>query len=656
MGALGGPINITNAGYISATGNGVRAIGLDPGSPVTVTNSGTLIGGTVGVFSNTNTSTTINNSGFLTATSLLAIDTVGASTAITNSGPNGVIRGFVDLTNNNDTFNNQTGALFDAFFTSEFRGGFDLLTNDGTIRAARNAAVDETVRFNGLELLDNGGLITMVDGHEGDRLFTSGNYNGRGNAQYATDAFLGPNGSRADVFNVLGNVTGNTGVLVHDTNPGLGAFNTTGIAVVGINGTGNVNNFQLSPGSSHFDPKFGGVLDKGFFFYFLANDPNATSTGCELNHCVSLYSAPDVEAFQLPRAITAAQNIFYETALMWEDRQTEVRDWWARGRLADVRGAGADMPVKARPAPAPLPPPPPRYGVWLKGMGSWTDRNDSQTETLVGHTFNFDLGYKQDTYGIVGGFDFATPAFTNDVFVFGPMGGYLNSKVRFNEGGTTFKYTGGTVGFSGSYLSGGYQGAGGWFADGLVKADFLRLSIDMPSVAANGGDFGHVDVTTWGVIGNLGYRFNFGSTSFGSAFLEPIGTLTYAQTNIDDINNGLLGTNIHFGKGDSFRGAIGARLGTQLPNWWAGHISEAWILGRVWDEFAGDNNTVDLLNPGAPFAVADDNIHNKAFGEVKGGLDLIAMGAGWSAHVNGGAKFNDDFTSWNAKGGVSYKW
>src|SRR5262249_38077526 len=132
VGALGGAINITNAGSIQATGNGIRAIGLDPGSPVTVTNSGTLKGGTVGVYSNTNTSTTINNSGLLTATSLLAIETLGASTAITNSGPGGIIRGFVDLTDNADTFNNQVGALFDAFGTSEFRGGVDLLTNDGT--------------------------------------------------------------------------------------------------------------------------------------------------------------------------------------------------------------------------------------------------------------------------------------------------------------------------------------------------------------------------------------------------------------------------------------------------------------------------------------------------------------------------------------------
>ena len=47
------------------------------------------------------------------------------------------------------------------------------------------------------------------------------------------------------------------------------------------------------------------------------------------------------------------------------------------------------------------------------------------------------------------------------------------------------------------------------------------------------------------------------------------------------------------------------------------------ILGRVWDEFAGNNNTVDLLNPGVPLTVADNVFTHKAFGEVKGGLTLL---------------------------------
>jgi len=701
----GGPIGVGNSGVIVSeteaaisvrnagtaftqivNSGALRGAGADFATAViSIDNEGVAVNNTPTFITNTATGDIRANDG-LASSFAIATTTFGSRVEIANAG---VIVGRVDLTDGNDIFANAAGGVWSTASLNRFLGGDDLIANAGLIRTH---GVTEFAMDGGANRVDNSGRIDVLNGGvtgtgtTGQVLFSrsaggtlvfnnaggiidmsndvgnrttntvviQGNFNASGNSRLGVDSFLGPPGSTSDRLGVQGNVTGLTNIIVNDVNPGPGAFNPTGIAVVNITGAGNLSNFQLSSGSDHFNPAFGGVLDKGLFFYFLANDPAATSTGCNLlgagNHCVSLYSLPSVTAQQLPIAITAAQTIFYETALMWEDRQTEVRDWWARGPLANIGGAGADMPVKARPPGAPPPPPPPRFGVWLKGMGSWADVDKNQTQSLAGQSFTFDLGYKQDTYAIVGGVDFGMPAFTDGVFVWGPMGGYVNSKVRFDQGGNTFKYTGGTVGLSASYLSGGFLGAGGWFADALVKADFLRLSVDTPLLASQGIDLGHVDVTTWGVIGNLGYRFNF-----GPAFFEPIGTLTYARVDIDNINNTLLGTNLNFGNGDSFRGAIGARLGTRF-NWWAGHTNEAWILGRVWDEFAGNNNTVDLLNPGVPITVADDTFRHKAFGEVKAGLDFIAFGAGWSAHVNGGAKFGDDFTIWNAKGGVNYKW
>jgi outer membrane autotransporter protein len=626
-------------------------------SKVVITNDGTMVGRML-LFSTVDP--IINNNG-LWVTSGLNIIGLGANDVLNNTGTI-VAGGSIPGTPGTTIF---------------FQGlGNDSVNNSGVIQVDGLGLFIGTNEFNN-SIGATGGLLTMINGVSdrgglfappvattfgtgvGDVTFTTGNFNG---ANYPTvasrlgvDAVLsGPNNSSSDLLVVGNAVTGKTGIIVNSPG-GAGAFNTVGIPVVYVP-TGNTvfNNFAIDPASSNFNPNFG-TIDKGLFMYFhnlvggSAADPFCLgSANCQVH---VLQSTPGVVANQLPIAITAAQTIFYETALMWEDRQTEVRDWWARGPLVNVRGAGADMPVKARPPVAPPPPPPPRWGVWLKGMGSWADVDASHTQNVGGPvgSFTFDLGYKQDTYAIVGGVDFATPAFVNDVFVFGPMGGYVNSKVRFNQGGTDFKYTGGTVGLSASYLSGGFLGAGGWFADALVKADFLRLSVDSPILANNGIDLGHVDVTTWGVIGNLGYRFNF-----GPGFFEPIGTLTYARTDIDNINNIAL-TSLNFGNGDSFRGAIGARLGTRF-NWWAGHTNEAWILGRVWDEFAGNNNTIDILNPGVPVTVADNTFNNKAFGEVKAGVDFIALGQGWSAHVNGGAKFNDDFTIWNAKGGVSYKW
>ncbi len=81
--------------------------------------------------------------------------------------------------------------------------------------------------------VNTGGLITMVNGDPNQQIVLSGNFNGTttgaGNSRLAVDAFLGAPGSTADLLSVKGNVTGNTHIIVNDTNPGLGAYNPIGI-------------------------------------------------------------------------------------------------------------------------------------------------------------------------------------------------------------------------------------------------------------------------------------------------------------------------------------------------------------------------------------------------------------------------------------------
>ena len=99
-------------------------------------------------------------------------------------------------------------------------------------------------------------------------------------------------------------------------------------------------------------------------------------------------------------------------------------------------------------------------------------------------------------------------------------------------------YKGGTVGASVTYLRDGF------FVDGLAKADILNLQLNTLLGGLNGATSGpSVGLNTVGGIGELGYRFGF-----GSAFFEPIGTLIYSQTHIDGINAlSQWGTNIDFG-------------------------------------------------------------------------------------------------------------
>ena len=76
----------------------------------------------------------IDNAGSITAGNLFAIDTEGASTTVTNRAA-GVITGFVDLSDEDDLFDNQAGGIFEARLTSNFGDGDDLFTNEGMVRA-----------------------------------------------------------------------------------------------------------------------------------------------------------------------------------------------------------------------------------------------------------------------------------------------------------------------------------------------------------------------------------------------------------------------------------------------------------------------------------------------------------------------------------------
>jgi hypothetical protein len=501
---------------------------------------------------------------------------------------------------------------------------------------------------------NNSGLVTEIDGHTGDILYIDpATFNASGNSQLGVDAYLGAPGSASDMLFVDGSVTGLTSIIVNDVNSGPGAYNPQGIAIVDVTGTGTTvggsdANWVLDPSSSHYDTLSGTpVLDKGLFEYFLAQDPTGASQGCVsgAGQCVSLYSVPGQIAQELPIALTAAQNLWQETALMWEDRQSEIRDWLSR-------------PISLSPTPGlivkgPLPPQPVQGagpGIWAKAIGSWTTRSDTTSESLAGHTFNFDLGYKQNSFGIIGGADFGKAGVfrPNDAVILGAMGGYVESHLNFNSGGTSFVYTGGTVGGSVSYI------ANGFFIDGLAKADLLRLQINTPWLVSSPDSVNFagtsVGMNTVGGIGNIGYRFDT-----GGYFFEPIGTLTYSVTHIDSFNaEQVLGANINFGNGESLRGALGGRVGLELPSVIPGHSMEAWIMGRVWDEFLGNNNSVDIQNAG-PDAILVDNFQ-KVFGEVKGGVTLVTPVAGWSGFVDAGVKFNDQFNTVTAKGGINYQW
>ena len=195
--------------------------------------------------------TTIVNSGYVGAASLFAINVSGGAATIYNSGH---ITGFIDLTDNDDSFFNQNHGVFETKLTSYFGYGNDVFVNEqgGTVLAATDPSVAESSSFVGLERFENKGTISLQDGRVGDTFRITNSFvspyggiyyagappivfNGSGVSRLAVDAFLGGPGSTADNLIIDGDVSGKTRVTVNNTNPGPGVFNKQGIPVVFVN-------------------------------------------------------------------------------------------------------------------------------------------------------------------------------------------------------------------------------------------------------------------------------------------------------------------------------------------------------------------------------------------------------------------------------------
>ena len=65
---------------------------------------------------------------------------------------------------------------------------------------------------------------------------------------------------------------------------------------------------------------------------------------------------------------------------------------------------------------------------------------------------------------------------------------------------------------------------------------------------------------------------------------------------------------------------------------------------------------MSLVSSGPSLTLEDNFNHGKAYGEIKGGIDVLSLGVGWSGFANVGVKFNSEFTTLTGKGGVSYNW
>ncbi|WP_158626047.1 autotransporter domain-containing protein [Arsenicitalea aurantiaca] len=526
----------------------------------------------------------------------------------------GQMFGRVNLDGRNGAWNTGVGNTIDnagTWFVTGWNGlsgGInDVINNSGWIQSAFDNDDDEWTGFR-TNRFNNSGVLSLVDGAVDDRMMIRGNFAGSGSSLLALDVDLAD--ADADRLRLRdGTVTGQTGIIVRLVNGDNGEINER-IELVSYDDWETLDTaFVLSAYSDNYI-EIGGraYIEDGLLAWFLEQD--------YYDRDFDLVSGWGPGAVNAPRIITGAQTVFYETLGV-------VEDHIYGGQFAAGGGGGADLlylPEAESSAPAGR-----QGGVWAKATGSWTDRDT--TVTLDGNPDPFDTSSEQDVYSVIGGVDFK-PGGIGSPFRIGVFGGYVASDLSFALGEDGVVYEGGLVGAYAAYNDGAL------FADVTVKADLLNATYSFFDEEIETG------ITNYGAAANLGYRFDLGN----AAFFEPVASIAYVTSEIDDITGG--GGVIAFENGSSLRAGIGAKIGTTIAT---GDMStELSLLGKLWNEFE-DANTVTVSGPGN--ATFTDGISG-TFGEVAATATVTSADGGLSGFVSANGKFGEDFSSYGASAGL----
>jgi len=321
------------------------------------------------------------------------------------------------LTDADDVFtNDKTVDLVDSV---DFGGGGNAVTNAGVITVGANATAPTQVSLLQLEALKNTGLVDLRNGHVGDVLTLSGDYNGSGKARLGLD--IGPGGVDrlvvGDVANgktavVLGGITAKTATLTGAKGPVL---------------------IEAGAGSAK-DAFLVENAEQGFVRYGLVQDTGATVT-------YRLKSEAGQRAYEALKLSEGAGTVWRQAADAWSAHVAGLRD-------AGDEANGA--------------------GVWGQAFGGRLDRDDeiAATDRKVA------VDYRQTTYGGQMGVDLINAGLDDGRVLLGLTGGYADARMRFSgAGGQEAKLH---VANLGGYLA---LTRGGYFLNALAKVDRQSIKV-----------------------------------------------------------------------------------------------------------------------------------------------------------------------------------
>lgn len=534
---------------------------------------------------------------------------------------------------------------------NEIHGGNqDWVMNGGWIQTALNGSAQEQTTFDGVNKFRNGGietdffgegndlvleygLLSMLDGGVGDETYITHDFYGSEwddgtHSTLAVDIAFAytPMVDRSDYLIVEEAINDSTGVIFNRVSP-EGSTTVLGDRIYFAeseyrNNYGD-NAFFIDPNSDNYIEVDGvAAIQDGLYAWY---EDESGGVGDDYDYYLESTFAP--QAVQLPSLITAAQNIWHDTA-----GQVADHVYGNHFPLAGNGGGGADLPVGELPVDAAAAP---GAALWAKVTGSWTDRNTEVVQEIPPAVpVTIDTSFVQDTFSVLAGADFQPMGGGDDGLRAGVFGGYVSSNLTFDSYGASADFSGGIVGAYAAYTMGGF------YADAEVKADLLQVTYAAPispGFEVTGAS------TSIGILANTGYRMDVGD----SAFFEPIASLSFVSTELEGFDAG--GASVEFSNGNSLQGGIGARAGVTLGTP-GDTTTEVAVLGKIWNEFE-DANVVTVTDGLGKSASFTDGISG-VFGELSGSATVYSADKSFSAFGSAGVKFNDSFTTVDAKVGV----
>lgn len=326
------------------------------------------------------------------------------------------------LTDDNDSVGNDT--TIDLTEDSDFGGGTDLLINNGVITIGAKATSPVSVSLLSLEQFRNNGLIDMRNGHVGDVLTLSTDYDATAVARLALDVTA----AGADKLVVGGAAFGKTAITLGVTGQTAALTGDKGPILVQAGGSTKADAFRIDN------------YEVGFVRYSLVFDAEAKT--------FRLKGVAGQRAFETLKISEGASTVWRRSADAWS------------AHVANLRDAGHDANGA---------------GVWAQTYGESADREDK----VAAKDRVVDVAYDQTTYGGQMGVDLINAGLDDGRVLIGLTGGYADSKMRFSGvAGQEMKLS---VANIGGYLS---LTRSGYFINVLAKADRQSIKAQGQEIAA----------------------------------------------------------------------------------------------------------------------------------------------------------------------------